>query len=467
MRTAFLLLAPAALAAGVSSHRTDPDIERPLAWLIAAQNADGSWGETAKSSNPDVATTAIAGLALVRMGHTGSRGEHQDSTRRAVRFVVAAVERTPPDEIAINPPGTLPQRKLGRNIDTFVAAQFLAEVVPTLPHGELQARARDALGSCARRIERAQAADGSYAKDGWAPLLASAFANDALYAARGAGVRVSESTLEKGQQNLVGKYDDKTKQFSTSDAAGVPLYSAAASGIAAAQIEQSASAKPATPEEKRRKDRAIEARKAASAQLGNDRVLRGFGSYGGEEHVSYMLTAEAKASIGGADWADFSKSMRARLASIQREDGTWRGDHCITSTTFCTAASLITLAIAQRNQGRPSKTHDSVLAFLAALLVAGVGLVSAAVLVSGVGLLTALTDIVVVLVSGVEVVVVAFGLACVRALIGIVLGLQALTWAGALLGFLARGELLLERPDPAEQEGAGGGARVDPDRAPV
>ena len=34
------------------------------------------------------------------------------------------------------------------------------------------------------------------------------------------------------------------------------------------------------------------------------------------------------------------------LAAIQREDGTWRGDHCITSTTFCTAASLITLAVA-------------------------------------------------------------------------------------------------------------------------
>src|SRR5689334_7391115 len=95
-----------------------PDVERPLAWLIAAQNTDGSWGETMKSPTPDVATTAIAGIALVRLGHTGSSGEFQDTTRRAVRFVVAAVEKTPSSEIAINPPGTLPQRKLGRNIDT-------------------------------------------------------------------------------------------------------------------------------------------------------------------------------------------------------------------------------------------------------------------------------------------------------------------------------------------------------------
>src|SRR5437016_647520 len=213
------------------------DVQRPLAWLIAAQNTDGSWGETMKSPTPDVATTAIAGLALVRMGHTGSSGEYQDGTRRAVRFVVAAVEKTPADEVAINPPGTLPQRKLGRNIDTFLAAQFLAEVLPTLPDGELLVRARRALTSCVDRIRRAQSADGSYAKDGWAPLLASAFANNGLYAAQRAGVKVPQATLKKGQENLVGKYDEKTKQFSTTDAAGVPLYSVAASGLAAAQMQ--------------------------------------------------------------------------------------------------------------------------------------------------------------------------------------------------------------------------------------
>jgi hypothetical protein len=339
---------------GSRPDRTDPDVERPLKWLIQAQNDDGSWGDSMKSPTPDVATTAIAGIALLRMGHTGSAGAYQESTRRAVSFVISAVERTPADQIAINAPGTLPQRKLGRNIDTFVAAQFLAEALPTLPRGELQVRARSALDSCVRRIERVQAADGSYAKDGWAPLLASAFASNGLYRARDAGAKVSANTLEKGLQNLAGKYDEKTGRFSTTDAAGVSLYSVAASGIAALRIEQSAPAKPATREEKERKERAVETRKAAAAELANDRVLRGFGSYGGEEHVSYMLTAEAKAALGGSEWTEFNRGMRARLASIQREDGTWRGDHCITSTTFCTAASLITLAVAPKDARRPA-----------------------------------------------------------------------------------------------------------------
>ena len=342
-----------ALCALLSTHApaaappAEPDMRRPLDWLIAAQNDDGSWGDGAKDAHPDVATTALAGLALVRLGHTGSRGEHQEQTRRAVAYVASAVERAPQDEIAINPPGTLPQRKLGRNIDTFVAAQFLAEVLPTL-RGPLQARAERALGSVVTRIERAQAKDGSYSRDGWAPLLASAFANNGLYAAQRAGAPVDKDVLAKGQAGLVDKYDDKTKSFAVGDAAGVQLYSVAASVMAAAQVAQSDA--PASSDLKRR---AEEAQKAGSAQLSNENVLRGYGSYGGEEHVSYMLTAEAKAALGGAGWAGFRKDIRARLAAIQRENGTWRGDHCITSTTFCTAASLITLAV-RPHDGRPA-----------------------------------------------------------------------------------------------------------------
>src|SRR3982750_658496 len=73
--------------------RSEPDVDRPLAWLIAAQNPDGSWGEEAQSKNPDVATTSLAGIALLRLGHTGSRGEFQANTRRAVEYVIGAVER--------------------------------------------------------------------------------------------------------------------------------------------------------------------------------------------------------------------------------------------------------------------------------------------------------------------------------------------------------------------------------------
>ena len=333
------------------SNRVDPDVDRPLAWLVAAQNDDGSWGDGPRSQAPDVATTSLAGIALLRLGHTGSRGEFQASTRRAVQYVIAAVERAPADQIAVQGPGTLPQRKLGRNIDTFVAAQFLSEALPTLPH-ELAGPASAALANCVRRIERAQTADGSFAKDGWAPLLSSAFAANGLHAAATAGAAVDGKKLARADANLMGKYDERTKSFDLSDSAGVPLYSAAASAIASARVQE---AKPGSEEasrEMQRKAKAVAAR--AGEQLSNDRLLRGYGTYGGEEHVSYMMTAEAKALAGGGEFAEWSKQMRLRLASIQREDGTWRGDHCITSTTFCTAASLITLAVQPRTSGRPA-----------------------------------------------------------------------------------------------------------------
>jgi hypothetical protein len=322
--------------------RLDPDLDRPLAWLIGAQNDDGSWGADAHSNSPDVATTSLAGIALLRLGHTGSRGQFQANTRRAVEYVIAAVERAPADVIAVQAEGTLPQRKLGRNIDTFVAAQFLSEALPTLPRG-LAGRASDALANCVRRIERAQGADGSFAKDGWAPLLSSAFAANGLHAASTAGAKVDAKKLARADANLMGKYDERTKSFDLSESAGVSLYSAAASAIASARVAEAKPGSPAATPEMKRKAEAVAA--DMRDQMSNDRLLRGYGTYGGEEHVSYMMTAEAKATASPAEFAEWNKQMRARLASIQREDGTWRGDHCITSTTFCTAASLITLAV--------------------------------------------------------------------------------------------------------------------------
>lgn len=120
----------------------------------------------------------------------------------------------------------------------------------------------------------------------------------------------------RGQESLVGKYDDKTNSFGTGQSAGVQLYSIAAGAIAASQVARDAAAPPEL------KLHADATAKAAGREPSNDNVLRGFGSYGGEEHVWYVLTAEAKATLGGGEWAAFRKSIRARLAAIQREDGT-------------------------------------------------------------------------------------------------------------------------------------------------
>src|SRR5256885_1173972 len=252
----------------IASNRTEPDVDRPLAWMIAAQNSDGSWGADVHSQSPDVATTSLAGIALLRLGHTGSRGEFQANTRRAVEYVMAAIERAPADQVAVQDPGTLPQRKLGRNIDTYVAAQFISEALPTLPRG-LRGRAEAALANCVRRIERAQGTDGSFAKDGWAPLLSSAFAANGLHAAASAGASVDAKKLARADENLMNKYDQRSGKFDNRESAGVDLYAAAASVVAAARVQE---AKPgsdlAAPQLQLR---AKEVAKRASPQLSTPR----------------------------------------------------------------------------------------------------------------------------------------------------------------------------------------------------
>src|SRR5207245_1843560 len=107
--------------------------------------------ERDRSGSPRVRERAVptptrfpCGSPIPRLGHAGSRGEFQANTRRAVEYVMVAVERAPADQVAVQDPGTLPQRKLGRNIDTYVAAQFISEALPTLPRG-LRGRAEAAL----------------------------------------------------------------------------------------------------------------------------------------------------------------------------------------------------------------------------------------------------------------------------------------------------------------------------------
>ena len=308
-------------------ERAEPDTARPLRWLLQAQGEDGGWGQEANAP-ADVATTSLSGIALLRLSKQG-QGELAAPTRRALLYVVRAVERSPAPDAYIQSEGTQPQRKLGRGIDTFLAAQFLGEALPGMPAGADRDRARTALDRVVAKIQALQRDDGSFAKDGWAPVLSSAFAARGLYVAKDAGASVTPKSLAKSEEYMMRGYDKERKAFRTDDAAGVALYQAAGSLDAAARAGKMAEA-PA---------------QAARAHLEDEAFVRGFGSYGGEEHVSYLLSTEAFAKAGGDEWGKWSKSIRARLASIQRADGTWRGDHCITSTSFCTAASLITLAI--------------------------------------------------------------------------------------------------------------------------
>src|SRR5689334_15478329 len=305
--TAVLLLTAFAAFAGPPKPPATPpipkaiDMTRPMAWLIDAQGKDGGWG-TEKGAPEDVATTAIATIALFRYGNTLSSGEHSDSVRRGIDYIVRAVNAVPSTTLEIQAEGTQPQRKLGRYIDTYLAAQALGELSPTAKTLDDQHKVSDALDRVISKVMGLQRKDGSFEGQGWAPVLSSAFAHGGLYAAKAAGSNVvTADAIARANANMEAQYDARKKAFESGNSAGVPLYSAgAALGAAGRQGNMDG-----------------EAAKAAREAVKDESFLRGFGTYGGEEHVSYMMTSEALAKVGGEEWAHWDKNIRTRLAYIQ------------------------------------------------------------------------------------------------------------------------------------------------------
>jgi hypothetical protein len=73
--------------------------------------------------------------------------------------------------------------------------------------------------------------------------------------------------------------------------------------------------------------------------------MEGFGSNGGEELMSYLMTGESILMQGGNEWKQWYETMSKKIMAIQNNDGSWEGHHCITSPVFCTATALLILSI--------------------------------------------------------------------------------------------------------------------------
>ena len=354
-----------------------PFAEKGLDWLAAAQASNGGWGAGSHSrqdiTDPDavevdLATSAFAALALVRAGSTLKVGPYRDNIRRALDHILAAVEAAPDGDAPItNIQGTQPQAKLGQNIDASMAAQFLTQMLSqTKNDARLHRRVAVAVDKCLSKLAGAQQADGSWNNGGWAPVLQSAMANSAFEMASNAGREVDQELMDRSrdyQAKNVGADGD----VRTEAAAGIGLYAIASSQRALApevnvirervRAAKASGALPAGAEVTEASLVAIgfgaaEAKKSADTfrrydhateLLASDEVLSGFGNNGGEEFLSYMMTAESIATASGPEWKAWHAKMSNRLERVQNADGSWSGHHCITSPVFSTAAVLMTL----------------------------------------------------------------------------------------------------------------------------
>jgi len=376
-------------------------VKKGLKWLAQTQLENGAWGQGEESANmgsdgkfkavANVADTCMALMAFVRSGNTPGAGEYKENVSRAIGFLCAQVEESDEKTLFITTlRGTRTQGKLGQYIDTFLAAQVLAEVKNQMSDEISSKRVNEALAKVIKKIELNQKEDGKWVNDGWAPTLAQAACARALNTAAVNGAKVSEQVRERAEKYAQADFAVSQKAGAvgggapvessaslsgrltvaagaSSGDAGVALYSSSAQ---LATIQASAKANDAKKDEYQKIVNAPttqpEARKAAQAQLDrfaeNEVILakaqdavvarlddkqfvQGFGSNGGEEFLSYFNIGESLFQKGGADWEKWDKSMTSNVNNIQNADGSWSGHHCITGRTFCTAAALNVLTI--------------------------------------------------------------------------------------------------------------------------
>lgn len=354
--------------------------DEALAWLAKAQGNDGGWGAGSHARQnvmdphavaSDPASTAMVAMALLRCRHTLTEGKYSNNLNKAVNFLLAAVENSPDADLNITKlQSTQPQVKLGQNIDVVLTSQFLTNILDYTAHDpQLRKRIEKSLNKCVAKIQRAQDSNGSFRGSGWAGVLQSSLANNALETAQNKGIKVDSTVLENSRNYQKNNIDAKSGEVNTELGAGVVLYSVSSATRASAKEARVAKEKieVARKEGKLSKDDAVsidnlkktgmsdaDAMKYATAydvnetakqqSVRND-VMDGFGSNGGEEFLSYLQTGEGMIMGKDREWKKWYDNMNGRLLKIQNTDGSWNGHHCITSPVFCTATCLLILSV--------------------------------------------------------------------------------------------------------------------------
>jgi len=390
-RIRVLATAIAAIAIGVYADTTlsrekIPSKNDPVAsavakgekWLVSVQGKDGGWGqdggetsyvrkgENLESTGNDVANTAVAAEALLHTGNTPNAGPYRESVQRAVRFILAHVDKSPAEGLAVTElMGTQIQRKLGPYIDTFLTSKLLAELDGRMGDTQANLRVRRSLEKCVAKIEKNQLKDGSWnVAGGWAPILGTSLASQSLYVAKAKGVVVAQPAMDKvemyarvtaapsagaagsgggigagagggvggGTFRVGGAIGGLARTELSAVSAGVPLYKRAQ------EMEQLSR----TEGDRKKNATAIN---AIEKELSDPRFVAGFGSVGGEEFFSYLNISDSLHRAGGEPWRKWNQEMTAKLLSMQNEDGTWSGHHCITGRVAVTSAAILMLMV--------------------------------------------------------------------------------------------------------------------------
>ncbi len=350
-------------------HDDSPWDQQAIQWLLQAQSPNGGWGSGSHAYQEvrdphavqtDPATTSFAAMALMKAGGKLSSNPYKKEIMKALDQLLKDIDTRPDNGRITSLTGTQPQIKLGIHIDASMALQFLTAMKDQVQDPTLETKIDKAAQTCVNLIQKSQNADGGWAGGGWAPVLQSAMANNALEQARDK-YDVDEKTIENSrnyQANNVGAGGVKAD-----DAAGVPLYAAVSAQRATATeakevqailppsalasksqnesgISKALQDKGITKDKADRLAKSYTVNQISTQALEQEDIWAGFGNNGGEEYLSYMMTSEALDHNDHNKWLKWKQEIEPKFKASQNPNGSWSGQHCITSPVFCTAAVL-------------------------------------------------------------------------------------------------------------------------------
>ncbi|MFT7588674.1 MAG: hypothetical protein ACI959_000886 [Limisphaerales bacterium] len=350
-----------------------------LKWLASAQLPNGGFGAGSHSAQhikdphavpADPATTSMVAMAILRTVGLNDP-EWKTPLNNAINFLISEVENSDPNNLNITSvTGTQIQGKLGQNIDVVMTAQFFSNLLQEKElEKNLKLKVQDVLQSCVNRIESSIDENGTVANSGWAGVLQSSFANNALESAQVQGINVDNEILEKTRDFNKGNVDVTDGSVKTEMGAGVVLYSV--SGSSRASAKQARKARDEVTKAKNNgliekdeevsvsslmdagfdKEDALELStsyqvyESAKVTAQDKKVMSGYGNNGGEEFLSFLQTGESLVVNRDHSWKNWYSDISGKLITIQNQDGSWNGHHCITSPVFCTATCLLVLSI--------------------------------------------------------------------------------------------------------------------------
>ncbi len=304
-------------------------VNRGVAWLLRAQNRDGSWGND-RGHPGDVSNTAMAIIALMNTGSTISRGKYHGQIRRAVDWSLKRIKT------GLNFGGTsyqahhtLIQRKLGPNIDVYYAALLLSQVLPLELEKYEEQFARRKLRELTQLIASFQQKNGAF-EVSYEPMLTTVTAWLTLRQAHAVGISIHGASVDKVLKYLKKDcYEASTGIFREQRWGNRERFVTQAGGL---RVFYGMG---------REKDKDIQNATKVVLRMKFDQDVGG--RAGGEEFLAALYAVQALHIGEEGNFKRFYPKITKALIRCQNRDGSWLGHHCITAKVFCTACSVVAM----------------------------------------------------------------------------------------------------------------------------